>query len=154
MVTEADGLRQVRVLVADGLSSVRMGLGMIVNGALDMRAVGEVAEEAELVLKVEELQPDVVLLDVDLPGLEVLETMRRIKRDHENLRFLVLAAFEPLEAVLRAIDAGADGFLTKDLAAKCLCEAVRTVYLGGIYFSPPVLRAKLSEDLVVPSHES
>ena len=123
------------VVVADDQHLVRAGLCGILESADDLTVVGEAANGAEAVSAVRELRPDVVLMDVRMPGMDGLEATRIIVRD-TDARVVVLTTFDLDEYVFTALEAGASGFLLKDTPAARLQEAVRVVASGDALLSP------------------
>ncbi len=125
----------IRVLLADDHSVVRDGLRRIVEGAGDMEVVAEAADGREAIRKTQESSPDVAVVDISMPGLDGLEVIRRLCTDHPRLPVLVLTMHEEEQYVVRAIEAGAMGYLTKRSAAEQLLRAIRKVRAGGRYLS-------------------
>ena len=136
----------IRVLIADDQSLVRGGFRMIVDAQPDMEVVGEAADGAEAVELALQLTPDVVLMDIRMPGLDGLEATRRLVRSApSSVRVLVLTTFDLDEYVYEAIRAGASGFLVKDVPPAELAHGVRTVAAGEALLAPTVVRRLLEE---------
>ncbi|MEU5942386.1 response regulator transcription factor [Micromonospora sp. NPDC047548] len=130
----------VRVLIVDDDALVRAGLSMILGGVPDMRVVGEAADGAEVPAAVAAYAPDVVLMDIRMPrvdGLAATEALRALPRPPE---VLVLTTFDADDQVLRALRAGAGGFLLKDTPPAEIVQAVRRVAAGEATLSPAVTR--------------
>lgn len=125
----------IRVLLADDHSVVRDGLRRLVDGAGDMKVVAEAADGREAIRKVRDAAPDVAVIDISMPGLDGLEAVRQILSLHPNLPVLVLTMHEEEQYVVRAIGAGAKGYITKRSAAEQLLQAIRKVHAGGRYLS-------------------
>ena len=121
----------IRVLLADDHSVVRDGLRRLVEGAGDMEVVAEAADGREAIRKTRESSPDVAVVDISMPGLDGLEVIRQIHSGHPKLPVLVLTMHEEEQYVVRAIEAGAKGYLTKRSAAEELLAAIRKVHAGG-----------------------
>ncbi len=121
----------IRVLLADDHSVVRDGLRRIVEGAGDMEVVAEAADGREAIRKTRESSPDVAVVDISMPGLDGLEVIRQLRTEHPKLPVLVLTMHEEEQYVVRAIEAGAMGYLTKRSAAEELLQAIRKVHAGG-----------------------
>lgn len=121
----------IRVLLADDHSVVRDGLRRLVDGAGDMQVVAEAADGREAIRKTRESSPDVAVVDISMPGLDGLEVIRQIRTEHPKLPVLVLTMHEEEQYVVRAIEAGAMGYLTKRSAAEELLLAIRKVHAGG-----------------------
>lgn len=134
------GTEPIRVLIVDDDHLVRAGLAMILGGVADLRVVGEVADGAEVAAAVAAHTPDVVLMDIRMPrmdGLAATESLRRTARPPE---VLVLTTFNVDEYVLRALRAGASGFLLKDTPPAQIVQAIRRVAAGEATLSPSVTR--------------
>jgi DNA-binding NarL/FixJ family response regulator len=133
----------VRVLLADDQELVRGGFRMILDSRPDLEVVGEAGDGAEAVWLVEQLTPDVVLMDVRMPGLDGLEATRRIVAAGGPTRVIVLTTYDVDDAVYAALRAGASGFLLKDARPADLVEAVRVVARGDALLAPSVTRRLL-----------
>ncbi len=125
----------IRVLLADDHSVVRDGLRRLVDGAGDMKVVAEAADGSEAIRKARYAAPDVAVIDISMPGLDGLEAVRQILSLHPDLPILVLTMYEEEQYVVRAIGAGAKGYITKRSAAEQLLQAIRKVHAGGRYLS-------------------
>lgn len=130
----------IRVLLVDDQALVRHGFGMILRSEPDIEVVGEAGTGADAVALAAERRPDVVLMDVRMPGLDGIEATRRVVADDASPRVLVLTTFDSDEIVLGALRAGASGFLLKDAGGDQLVAAIRIVAGGGSLFSPSVTR--------------
>jgi DNA-binding NarL/FixJ family response regulator len=128
----------IRVLIADGQPVVRAGVHALLENENDIVVVGDAADGDEAVVTAREVRPDVVLIDADLPGRDVLEVMQLIVDDseHPSARVLLLAAHDTDECLFGALRAGASGFLVKNTEAIDLVEAVRVVAAGEALLSP------------------
>jgi DNA-binding NarL/FixJ family response regulator len=133
----------VRVLVADDQALVRSGFRMILDAKADLEVVGEAADGSEAVNLVEQLQPDIVLMDVRMPEVDGLEATRRIIASGSAARVIVLTTYEVDESVFAALSAGASGFLLKDVQPSELVEAIRVVARGDALLAPSVTRRVL-----------
>ncbi len=123
----------IRVLLADDHSVVRDGLRRLVEGAGDMTVVAEAADGREAIRKAREISPDVAVVDISMPGLDGLEVVRQIRSANPDLPVLILTMHEEEQYVVRAIGAGAKGYITKRSAAEQLLQAIRKVHSGGRY---------------------
>ena len=128
-----------RVLIADDQELVRAGFRLILELA-GIEVAGEAADGAEAVERTRSLEPDVVLMDIRMPGMDGIEATRRIGLAGLRTRVLVLTTFDLDEHVYDALRAGASGFLLKDAGRERLVDAIRTVAAGEELFAPPVLR--------------
>jgi two-component system invasion response regulator UvrY len=139
----------MHIIVCDDHPVVRQGLARIMSAELDVALLRE-AETAHALLElVRERPPDVVLLDVGLPGRSGLDVLQQIKQEHPRLPVLVLSVHPTNQYAIRALRAGASGYLTKDLASAELVRAVRTVTSGHRYVTPDVAD-RLAADLERP----
>ena len=130
--------RPIRVLVADDHMIVRTGIRHVLEGQAEFEVVGEAASGEEALELTPRLKPDVVLLDISMPGPSGLQVTERLRAISPGTRVLILSMYDNAEYVLQSVRAGAHGYLLKDTAATELRDAVRTVCRGESYFSPPV----------------
>jgi DNA-binding NarL/FixJ family response regulator len=137
----------IRVLVADDQALVRAGFRAILEGQDDLDVVGEADDGATAVALARELRPDVVLMDIRMPGLDGIEATRRLLRDNDAPRILMLTTFDLDEYLYEAMKAGASGFLLKDVPRDQLIDAVRTIAMGDALLAPALVR-RLIEDFV------
>ena len=137
----------LRVVVADDQALVRAGFRVLVDSAPDLEVVGEAADGAEAVDLVRRHRPDVVLMDVRMPGTDGLEATRRIAALDGGgaVRVIILTTFDLDEYVYGALRAGASGFLLKDTPPADLLEAVRLVARGDALLAPSVTRRLIEE---------
>ncbi len=145
----------IRVLIADDQKLIRAGFGALLAAEDDLTVVGEAADGGAAVeMAIREL-PDVVLMDIRMPGLDGIEATRRIAADPrlENVRVVILTTFETDDYVFDALRAGASGFLVKDTDPEELLRAVRVVAQGDALLAPSVTR-RLIADVVArgPGH--
>ncbi|WP_329107836.1 response regulator transcription factor [Micromonospora sp. NBC_01699] len=136
----AGGGGPIRVLLVDDDALVRAGLSMILGGADDLRVVGEVADGAEVAAAVAAYAPDVVLMDIRMPRVDGLAATEALRQAPAPPEVLVLTTFDADEHVLRALRAGASGFLLKDTPPAEIVRAVRRVAAGEATLSPAVTR--------------
>ena len=133
----------IRVLLADDQALVRGGFRMIVDAKEDLEVVGEAEDGAEAAALAEQHRPDVVLMDVRMPGVDGIEATRRIVSSGNAARIIVLTTFDADEYVFAALRAGASGFLLKDVRPADLVEAIRIVARGEALLAPTVTRRLL-----------
>ncbi|HWP38927.1 MAG TPA: response regulator transcription factor [Gemmatimonadales bacterium] len=136
----------IRILVADDHAIVRTGVRQVFAGSAEFAIVGEAHDGHEAIALAREHRPDVILLDLTMPGLSGLDVTARLKEDAPGTRVLILSMHNHPEYVLRAVRAGAHGYVLKDATPEHIREAVRTVHAGEEYFSPAVA-AQLSAAL-------
>jgi DNA-binding NarL/FixJ family response regulator len=132
-----------RVVIADDQALVRGGFRMILGAKEDMEVVGEAGDGAEAVALTDSERPDVVLMDVRMPGMDGIEATRRIVESGSPARVVVLTTFDADEYVFAALRAGASGFMLKDVRPPELVEAIRVVARGDALLAPSVTRRLL-----------
>ncbi|MDF5755288.1 response regulator transcription factor [Spongiactinospora sp. TRM90649] len=130
----------IRVLLVDDQHLVRMGLAMLCGSAPDMEVVGDASGGAEAVRKAAELIPDVILMDLRMPGLDGITATRRITAAHPSVRVIAVTTFDDDDHLYPALAAGACGFVTKDTPPPEMLDAIRRTAAGESAFSGPVLR--------------
>jgi DNA-binding NarL/FixJ family response regulator len=135
----------IRVVLADDQPLVRTGLRMILGAVDDIEVVGEAADGAEAISICVELSPDVVLMDVRMPGVDGIDATRAVTATDSPPKVLVLTTFDLDDVVYEALRAGASGFLLKDAPEERLITAIRVVADGGSLFAPSVTRALIAE---------
>ncbi|HEY3207135.1 MAG TPA: response regulator transcription factor [Gaiellaceae bacterium] len=130
----------IRVLVVDDDALVRAGLSMLLAGAEDLEIVGEATDGSEVPQAVAEHEPDVVLMDIRMPGMDGLAATELLRAQDDAPEVIVLTTFEADDYVLRALRAGAGGFLLKDTPPAEIVRAVRAVAAGEPMLSPTITR--------------
>lgn len=140
----------IGVLLVDDQALVRTGFRMILGAQPDLRVLGEAADGDTAVARAAELAPDVVLMDIHMPGLDGIAATERITAHRPDTRILVLTTFELDEYVVAALRAGASGFLTKDVTPEELVDAVRVVHRGEAVVAPKLL-TRLLGTLLTPA---
>ncbi|HET8631243.1 MAG TPA: response regulator transcription factor [Thermomicrobiales bacterium] len=128
----------IRILVVDDHPVVREGLVMMLGTQPDMEVVGEAGDGLAAVQRAAELTPDVVLMDLEMPGLDGPEAIQRIHAANPDARILVLTAYDTDERILQAVQAGARGYLLKGVPRDEIFQAVRVVDSGGSLLQPAV----------------
>lgn len=137
----------IRVLLVDDDPLVRVGLAMVLGAGEDIEVVGEAAEGAEAVEAARRLNPDVVLMDIRMPGMDGLAATEALRSPGDGPAVVVLTTFDTDEHILRALQAGANGFLLKDTPPLEILESVRRVAAGESMLSPTVV-ARLIDHVV------
>ena len=128
----------IRIVVADDHTIVREGLKQILGAQADFQVVAEASDGHEALKRVRELEFDVLLLDMSMPGKSGVELIKQVKAEKPKLRILILSMHEEHQYAVRAIRAGAAGYLTKESASAQLVTAIRKVAGGGAYISSEV----------------
>jgi DNA-binding NarL/FixJ family response regulator len=136
---ETPAENEITVLVADDQQLVRAGLALIVNGEPDMTVIGEAQDGLEALDLARKRSPDVILLDIRMPGMDGLTASRRIIAETDS-RVVLLTTFDADEYVFEGLRAGASGFLLKDTPPEQLCWAVRNIAAGNALIDPTVTR--------------
>jgi two-component system invasion response regulator UvrY len=136
----------IRLLIADDHPVVREGLRRIVADDPGLQVVGEAVDGDGVLALTSQLPTDVVLLDVSMPGPGFLQVLERLRAEHPHIKVLVLSVHPEEQYAVRALRAGAAGYLTKDHSPEQLIEAIRRVHRGGKYVSP-TLAERLATDL-------
>jgi DNA-binding NarL/FixJ family response regulator len=144
----------IRVLIADDQALVRGGFRMILDAKEDMDVVGEAADGAEAVSLVAQSEPDVVLMDVRMPGVDGIEATARIAGAGSRARIIILTTHDLDEYVVAALRAGASGFLLKDVRPADLVSSIRVVARGDALLAPSVTRRLLDKFTAVLAESS
>jgi DNA-binding NarL/FixJ family response regulator len=140
----------IRVVLADDQALVRGGFRMILRAEPDIEVVAEAGSGAEAIEAVRATRPDVVLMDVRMPGMDGLEATRRIALEPDPPRILMLTTFDLDEYVYEALRAGASGFLLKEVPPEQLASAVRTVAAGESLLAPSITRRMIERFTAEP----
>ncbi|QDY76104.1 response regulator [Streptomyces qinzhouensis] len=136
----------IRVLLVDDHQVVRRGLRTFLEVQEDIEVVGEAGDGDEGVARAEELRPDVVLMDVKMPGTDGIEALRRLRRLDNPAKVLIVTSFTEQRTVVPALRAGASGYVYKDVDPDALAGAIRSVHAGHVLLQPEVAGALLSQD--------
>ena len=137
VVAQAGAVR-IRILIADDHPVVREGLAGMLGTQADFEVVGEAADGAAAVQRAATLRPDVILMDLEMPGLDGAEAIRQIRAANPDARAVVLTAYDTDERILGAVQAGARGYLLKGAPRDELFNALRVVHAGGSLLQPVV----------------
>jgi DNA-binding NarL/FixJ family response regulator len=135
----------IRVLIVDDHLVVRRGLRTFLEIQDDIEVVGEAADGEEGVARAEELRPDIVLMDVKMPGTDGIEALRQLVQLGNPARVLVVTSFTEQRTVVPALRAGAAGYVYKDVDPDALAGAIRSIHAGHVLLQPEVAGALLSE---------
>ncbi|WP_432040266.1 response regulator [Streptomyces cucumeris] len=142
----AEPERTIRVLLVDDHQVVRRGLRTFLEVQDDIDVVGEASDGEEGVARAEELRPDVVLMDVKMPGVDGIQALRTLHDLDNPARVLVVTSFTEKRTVVPALRAGAAGYVYKDVDPEALAGAIRSVYAGHVLLQPEVALALLSQE--------
>ncbi|MFD6248804.1 response regulator [Streptomyces roseolus] len=138
--------KPIRVLLVDDHQVVRRGLRTFLEVQDDIEVVGEAADGAEGVARAEELRPDVVLMDIKMPGTDGIEALKRLRALANPAKVLIVTSFTEQRTVVPALRAGASGYVYKDIDPDALAGAIRSVHAGHILLQPEVAGALLAQD--------
>lgn len=138
-------MKKIRILLADDHQLMRSGLRLLIEQQPDLTVVGEAADGREAVALAKSLRPDVAVMDISMPNLNGIEAAHQITQSHAELAVIVLSMHPDESYVLRALKAGAKGYLLKDSAESDLITAVRAVARGKSFFSPAVSKVLLDD---------
>ncbi|TDC55739.1 response regulator transcription factor [Actinomadura sp. KC345] len=144
----------VRIVLADDQPLIRAGLRVLVADTPDLEIVGEAGTGAEAVRLVEDVQPDVVVMDIRMPDMDGIEATRRITRQTDGAHVVMLTTFDDDEYVYGSLKAGASGFLVKDMALEEILSAIRVVAGGDALIAPSVTRRLIEEFAARPERRA
>lgn len=139
-------MMKIRILLTDDHTLFRQGLKSLLEAEYDMQVVGEAQEAGDAVAKAAELKPDLVLMDIGMPGMPSFEAVRLIRKQRPDTKVIILSMYDDEEYLQQCLDAGGSGYMLKDSPADQLIAGIREVRRGGKSLSPRIL-AKLVEDL-------
>ncbi len=140
-------MSKIKILVVDDHAVLRDGIRALIGLHDDVEIVGEASEGKEAIEKVKELAPDVVIMDIAMPGMDGLEATRRIRKKHPKTRVLVLTQHDNREYILSAIKAGASGYVPKRAVGSELISAIRAVNKGDSFLYPSAAAALIQDYL-------
>ncbi len=134
---------RITILIVDDHAVVRAGIRSLLEGQSDLEIVGEAAGGEEAIQKAAELRPQLVLMDIAMPGMSGIEATRRIKKDLPETSVLVLTMHDDEEFFFPVLRAGASGYVLKEAEPQDLLSALRVVHQGQVFFSPAVAKVLL-----------
>ncbi|WP_455360945.1 response regulator [Streptomyces sp. SYSU K21746] len=138
--------KTIRVLLVDDHQVVRRGLRTFLEVQDDIEVVGEASDGAEGIARAEELRPDVVLMDIKMPGTDGIEALRKLRELANPARVLIVTSFTEQRTVVPALRAGAAGYVYKDVDPDALAGAIRSVHAGHVLLQPEVADALLAQE--------
>lgn len=136
---------EIKVLIADDHSLVRAGLKQIIELESDITVVGFAGDGDEVILKTQDLKPDIVLLDINMPVTNGIQALRRLKDIDKTIKVIMLTFHEEREYLLETINLGADGYILKDAESESLITAIRNVNKGSSYIYPTLATELVKE---------
>jgi DNA-binding NarL/FixJ family response regulator len=144
-------MKQIRILIADDHAFVREGTRRILEQESDLAVVGEANDGEEAVRLSNELKPDVILMDISMPKMDGIEATKQIKQQNPAIVILILTAYDDDQFIFSLLDAGAAGYLLKNIHSHELVNAIRAVYSGESVLHPSVARKVLNRFSKMPS---
>lgn len=138
---------RIKVMLVDDHAVVRMGFKLLLQGSADIEVIGEAQSGEEALRHFQELAPDVLVMDISMPGIGGLEAIDRVLAKDPQQKILVLSAHEDVMHARRVLKAGAAGYLTKRSAAEVLMEAIRAVHKGQLFLEPQIAQAMAMEQV-------
>jgi len=138
-------MEQIKILVVDDHALFRQGLSRVLEMEKELAVVGEAENGEDAIRKVAALQPDVVLMDINMPSMNGIEATREIKKRYPDTKVIILSIHEDDEYVFEVVRAGANGYVLKDVAPSELVQAIRNVYIGRSAIAPQVAAKLLHE---------
>lgn len=143
-------MKKIRLVLADDHPMIRAGFKTLLAQSDGFEVAGEAGSGQELIKVVDAVKPDVTLVDVNMPGMNGLEALEKLHASFPGIRFVVLTMHDEREYVQKALKAGADGYLLKNIERAELENAIHTVFKGGKYFSPEIT-AILADSVAHPT---
>jgi two-component system response regulator NreC len=145
----------IKLVLADDHNLIRAGLQSLIEKETDLQIIGQASDGRQTVSLVQKLKPDIVIMDISMPGLNGIEATRQIKAMNENIKVIALSVHEEASYVRRMLKAGASGYLVKHSEFKELVEAIRAVAREQLYLSPHVSNQLVQDYLKhLPNDES
>ena len=131
MAAAATSELNMRILIADDNERVRRGIAGVLGSVKEWEVCGEAADGAQAIQKAMELRPDLVLLDVSMPGMDGLETARRLRRADTEIKILVLSQYDPSQLLPQALEAGANGCVDKSRVGADLVRTIKSIFVSS-----------------------
>lgn len=138
---------KIKILIADDHSILRAGLNMLLNSQEDLKVVGEASNGKEVLQKIEELKPDIILMDIKMPEMDGLEATTLIKEKFPACKVLILTMYENENYLINFLEIGASGYIPKKCIDTELIQALRSVYKGELYLHPSMSKHLVKEYL-------
>ena len=146
-------MAKIRVLLTDDHTLFRQGMRTLLSAEPDIEIAGEASNASDAITFAQELRPDIVLMDVGMPGLSSFEATRQIRKQRLETRVIFLSMYDDEDYLSESVEIGASGYILKDSPADQLVSAIREVYRGGNYLTPRLL-ARLVDDFRVQNRSS
>jgi len=145
---------KIKVLIVDDHSLVRQGLSQILSLEEDLEVVGEAKDGEECLHKVRELRPDVTLLDINMPNVNGIKALRKLKDMDQNTKVIILTFHEEIEYLFETFNLGANGYIVKDADSDVLIQGIREVHSGVSYVYPTMVEGDASQLSMIRSVET
>jgi DNA-binding NarL/FixJ family response regulator len=139
-------MAKIRVLLTDDHTLFRQAMRKLIASETDMDVVGEASNAADAVTRAAELRPDVVLMDIGMPGLSSFEATRQIRKQRPETRVIFLSMYDDEDYLAESVEVGSNGYILKESPAEQLLIAIREVHGGGSYLSPKLV-SRLVDDI-------
>lgn len=137
-------MKKIKLLIADDHALIREGLKRMLEFEEDLSFLGESCNGQELLDILKEEEPNIALLDMNMPVMDGIETLREIKKNHQNIKVIMLTVENDRNTIQKAIETGADGYVLKDSAGEEIVNAIRTVFNGGQYIDKSLVNILFS----------
>ncbi|MEO8148749.1 MAG: response regulator transcription factor [Bacteroidia bacterium] len=144
-------MSNIRITIFDDNDSLRDSITMLLEDAEDLEPVGSFAHCRDVIRNIQQTQPDVVIMDIDMPGMNGIEGVKLIRKNFTKVQILMQTVFEDNEKVFSAIKAGANGYILKNAPSNDILEAIREVYTGGAPMTPSIAKKVLMHFQADPS---
>ncbi|HOV27008.1 MAG TPA: response regulator transcription factor [Pseudobacteroides sp.] len=138
-------MKKIKVLIADDHHMVRQGIKQILELENDIEVVSQASNGEEAVEFARQYKPDVILMDINMPGMNGLQAIEELKKDNDMYRIVVLTIHQDREYLFKTIQLGAEGYVSKDAESSVLIEAIRTVASGNTYVQPNMTNELVKE---------
>jgi len=149
-------MSNIKVVLFDDNDSLRDSITLLLEDSEDLDLVGSFAHCGDVIRNIQQTQPDIVIMDIDMPGMNGIEGVKLIRKNFPSVHILMQTVFEDVEKVFAAIKAGAGGYILKNAESKDILEAIREVYTGGAPMTPSIAKKVLlhfQADPTVPVKE-
>jgi len=137
-------MNKIRIAIFEDNNDLRDSLAMIIESVPEFYLAGSFSNAARLILKIEQSKPDVVLMDINMPGLSGIEAVAQIHQQYPSIKIMMQTIFEEDDKVFASLCAGASGYILKNTPPERVLQAIREVAEGGAFFTPSIARKVLS----------
>lgn len=137
----------IKIMIVDDHSMIREGLKQLLELEGDIAVIGEAGDGLECIKLLEQIEPDVMLLDINMPNMNGLQVLEQLKRDNKKVKVLILTIHNEIEYLFKAVDIGVNGYVLKDSDSSILKQAITQIYKGETYIQAsltPLLKEKMS----------